>query len=105
MTPSRSSFPCTITLWAVSVFGLGFDSATYLRNTVDFVTSGDVLVGLIKAVFFGGIIAIMGCYHGDKSAAGATGVGRAATFAMVGAAVLILAFNYVLSSVFVGIGL
>lgn len=91
--------------WAVSVFGLGFDSATYLRNTVDFVTSGDVLVGLIKAVFFGGIIAIMGCYHGDKSAAGATGVGRAATFAMVGAAVLILAFNYVLSSVFVGIGL
>ena len=91
--------------WAVSVYGLGFDSTTYLRNTLDFVTTNDVLVGVIKAVFFGGIIAIMGCYHGDKSSAGATGVGRAATFAMVGAAVMILAFNYVLSSIFVGIGL
>lgn len=91
--------------WAVSVFGLGFDSTTYLRNTLDFVTTNDVVVGLIKAVFFGGIIALMGCYHGDKSSAGATGVGRAATFAMVGAAVLILAFNYVLSSLFVEFGL
>lgn len=91
--------------WAVSVFGLGFDSTTYLRNTVDFVTTEDIAVGLIKAVVFGGVIALMGCYHGDKSTAGATGVGRAATFAMVGAAVLILAFNYVLSSVFVEIGL
>lgn len=91
--------------WAVSVYGLGFDSTTYLRNTLDFVTTNDVMVGLIKAVFFGGIIAIMGCYHGDKSTAGATGVGRAATFAMVGAAVLILAFNYVLSTLFVEFGL
>ena len=91
--------------WAVSVLGLGFDSATYLRNTVDFVTPEDISVGLIKAVFFGAIITLMGCYHGDKSSAGATGVGRAATFAMVGAAVLLLAFNYALSSVFVEIGL
>ncbi|MEM9225312.1 MAG: ABC transporter permease, partial [Pseudomonadota bacterium] len=91
--------------WVVSVFGLGFDSTTYLRNTLDFVTAQDVAVGLIKAVFFGGIIAIMGCYHGDKSSAGATGVGRAATFAMVGAAVLILATNYLLSTLFVEIGL
>lgn len=91
--------------WSVSVYGLGFDSSTYLRNTVDFVTMNDVLAGLIKAFVFGGIIAIMGCYHGDKSSAGATGVGRAATFAMVGAAVLILASNYVLSSIFVEFGL
>ena len=91
--------------WAVSVYGLGFDSTTYLRNTIDFVTSGDIAAGLIKAVFFGAIIALMGCYHGDKSSAGATGVGRAATFAMVGAAVLILAFNYILSSLFVEFGL
>ena len=36
--------------WLVSVFALGFDSTTYLRNTLDFVTNEDVLVGLIKAV-------------------------------------------------------
>ena len=91
--------------WLVSVYGLGFDSTVYLRNTVDFITRDDILVGLIKAVLFGGIIAVMGCYQGDRSQAGATGVGRAATLSMVGAAVLVLAFNYVLSTLFVEIGL
>lgn len=91
--------------WLVSVYGLGFDSTVYLRNTIDFVTRDDILVGLIKAVLFGGIIAVMGCYQGDRSQAGATGVGRAATLSMVGAAVLVLAFNYVLSTLFVEIGL
>lgn len=91
--------------WLVSVYGLGFDSTVYLRNTVEFVTRDDILVGLIKAVLFGGIIAIMGCYQGDRSQAGATGVGRAATLSMVGAAVLVLAFNYVMSTLFVEIGL
>ncbi len=91
--------------WLVSVYGLGFDSTVYLRNTVDFLTRDDIIVGLIKAVLFGGIIAVMGCYQGDRSQAGATGVGRAATLSMVGAAVLVLAFNYVLSTLFVEIGL
>jgi phospholipid/cholesterol/gamma-HCH transport system permease protein len=91
--------------WLVSVYGLGFDSTVYLRNTVDFITRDDILVGLIKAVVFGGVIAVMGCYQGDRSQAGATGVGRAATLSMVGAAVLVLAFNYVMSTVFVEIGL
>jgi phospholipid/cholesterol/gamma-HCH transport system permease protein len=91
--------------WLVSVYGLGFDSTVYLRNTVDFITRDDILVGLIKAVLFGGIIAVMGCYQGDRSQAGATGVGRAATLSMVGAAVLVLAFNYVRSTLFVEIGL
>jgi phospholipid/cholesterol/gamma-HCH transport system permease protein len=91
--------------WLVSVQALGFDSTVYLRNTVDFVTRDDILVGVIKAVVFGGVIAIMGCYQGDRSQAGATGVGRAATLSMVGAAVLVLAFNYVMSTLFVEIGL
>ncbi|AXE63325.1 ABC transporter permease [Hyphomonas sp. CACIAM 19H1] len=91
--------------WLVSVYGLDFDSTVYLRNTLDFVTRNDILAGLIKAVVFGGVIAVMGCYQGDRSQAGATGVGRAATLSMVGAAVLILAFNYIMSTIFVEIGL
>lgn len=91
--------------WLVSVQGLGFDSTVYLRNTIDFVTRDDITVGLVKAVVFGGVIAIMGCYHGDRSKAGATGVGRAATLSMVSAAVLVLALNYVLSTLFEGLGL
>ncbi|MEM5517239.1 ABC transporter permease [Henriciella sp. AS95] len=91
--------------WLVSVFALDFDSTTYLRNTVDFVTTDDIVVGLIKAVVFGAVIAIMGCYQGSRSKAGATGVGRAATLSMVGAAVLVLASNYMLSTLFVRIGI
>ncbi|WP_084396821.1 MlaE family ABC transporter permease [Henriciella aquimarina] len=91
--------------WLVSVFGLDFDSTTYLRNTVDFLTMEDIVVGLIKAVVFGAVIATMGCYQGSKSKAGATGVGRAATLSMVGAAVLVLAANYMMSTLFVNIGI
>ncbi|WP_300378400.1 ABC transporter permease [Henriciella sp.] len=91
--------------WLVSVYGLDFDSTTYIRNTMDFLTMEDVAVGLIKAVVFGAVIAIMGCYQGSKSSAGATGVGRAATLSMVGAAVLVLAANYIMSTLFVNIGL
>ncbi|MEE9381027.1 MAG: ABC transporter permease [Hyphomonadaceae bacterium] len=91
--------------WLVSVFSLDFDSTVYLRNTMEFVTSADIAVGLIKAAVFGAVIAIMGCYQGDRSEAGATGVGRAATLSMVGAAVLVLALNYVLSTLFVRIGI
>jgi phospholipid/cholesterol/gamma-HCH transport system permease protein len=91
--------------WLVSVFSLDFDSATYLRNTLDFVTTDDIIVGLTKAVVFGAVIAIMGCYQGDRSQAGATGVGRAATLSMVGAAVLVLATNYIMSNLFAELGL
>jgi phospholipid/cholesterol/gamma-HCH transport system permease protein len=54
---------------------------------------------------FGAIIALMGCYQGDRSKGGAGGVGRAATLAVVGAAVLILAANYILTTLFVEGGL
>ena len=54
--------------------------------------------GLIKAAVFGFIIALMGCYHGFNSKGGAQGVGRATTNAVVSASILILAANYVLTS-------
>jgi phospholipid/cholesterol/gamma-HCH transport system permease protein len=91
--------------YLVAVGTLDFSGALYLKNTWQFVTTNDILSGVIKAAFFGAIIALMGCYQGDRSKGGAGGVGRAATLAVVGAAVLILATNYILTSVFVGVGL
>ncbi len=87
--------------WAVSTQILGFNGATYIRNSIDFVTEWDVVSGLIKAAVFGFIIALMGCYHGYNSARGAQGVGRATTNAVVSAAILIFAANYVLTTLFV----
>jgi phospholipid/cholesterol/gamma-HCH transport system permease protein len=91
--------------WLVSVTSLGFNPDTYLRFTWDFIRSGDIAASLIKAAVFGTIIALMGCYQGDRSKGGAGGVGRAATLAVVGAAVLILAANYILTTIFVEGGL
>ena len=80
---------------------LDFNGAIYLQQHVgSSSTANDIWSGLIKAAVFGFIIAIMGCYQGDRSKGGAGGVGRAATIAVVGAVVLILASNYILTSIF-----
>jgi phospholipid/cholesterol/gamma-HCH transport system permease protein len=84
--------------YVVGTSALGFNGAAYLKNTVDFLEFDDVFSGLIKAAVFGFIIALMGCYHGFYSKGGAQGVGRATTNAVVSASILILAANYVLTS-------
>lgn len=82
----------------VGTRSLGFNSFAYIKNTSDFLELGDVTSGLIKAAVFGFIIALMGCYHGFNSKGGAQGVGRATTDAVVSAAILILASNFLLTS-------
>jgi phospholipid/cholesterol/gamma-HCH transport system permease protein len=85
--------------YVVSTQSLGFSGGIYLKNTVDFVTHQDVSSGLIKAAVFGFIIALMGCYNGFHSKGGAQGVGAATTNAVVSSSILILAANYVLTSI------
>ena len=85
--------------YVVATASLGFNGRVYLKNTLDFVTNEDMRSGLIKAAVFGFIIALMGCYNGFNSKGGAQGVGSATTNAVVTASILILAANYVLTSV------
>ncbi|MBS0271728.1 MAG: ABC transporter permease [Proteobacteria bacterium] len=84
--------------YVVSVYRLGFNPASYLKQTFDFVEVGDFTSGLIKAAFFGFIIALMGCYHGFNSKGGAQGVGKATTYAVVSSSILILIANYFLTA-------
>ena len=86
--------------WLVAVRVLDFNPTTYIRNTATFLQAWDVGSGLIKAAVFGFIVALMGCYHGYKASGGARGVGRATTHAVVSAAVLIFAADYLLTSLF-----
>jgi phospholipid/cholesterol/gamma-HCH transport system permease protein len=86
--------------YVVATRSLGFNGAVYLKNTHDYVTDGDIQSGLVKAAVFGFIIALMGCYSGFHSKGGAQGVGQATTNAVVSASILILAANYILTSVF-----
>lgn len=85
----------------VSTASLGFDGSVYIQNSVDILERWDVVSGLIKAAVFGFLLTVMGCFHGYYAAGGAQGVGRATTNAVVGAAVLIFAANFLLTSWFV----
>ncbi len=86
--------------YLVGVNRLDFNSATYLKNTVDFLETWDITSGLFKGAAFGFIVATMGCYHGMQSGRGAQGVGAATKSAVVSASVLIFAANYILTELF-----
>ena len=54
---------------------------------------------MIKAVIFGGIIAITGCYHGFQTTGGAEGVGRRTTLSVVHSLLAILVADYFISKI------
>jgi phospholipid/cholesterol/gamma-HCH transport system permease protein len=84
----------------IGVNKLGFNAASYLKQTFEFLEFKDVLSGLVKAAVFGFVIALMGCYHGYNSRGGAQGVGTATINAVVSALILILVFNYLITELF-----
>jgi len=86
--------------WLIGTAKLGFSSAGYLRATLDFMQTMDVVSGLVKASVFGFIIALMGCWCGYSSKGGAQGVGAAATSAVVTSSILILALDYIITEMF-----
>ena len=84
--------------FAVGIMKLGFNPATYLKNTWDFLEKADIYSSLIKGAWFGFLAALMGCHHGLHSGRGAQGVGRATKASVQAAAVLILAANFLLTT-------
>ena len=83
--------------YLVSVHKLGFNGTSYIKSTVEYLETMDVVSGLVKATVFGFIIAIMSCYHGYYSDKGAKGVGTATTDAVVSSSILILLSNYLIT--------
>jgi phospholipid/cholesterol/gamma-HCH transport system permease protein len=81
--------------FCVYVKGLNADS--YMSGIRQFVELSDITGGLIKASFFGLILAWVGSYYGYRTRGGARGVGRATTRAVVVGSIMILIANYFLS--------
>jgi phospholipid/cholesterol/gamma-HCH transport system permease protein len=86
--------------YIVATERLGFNPATYITNTVNFLEPLDIISSLTKGAVFGFIAAMMGCWFGMNSQRGAMGVGRATKSSVVAAAVLILAANFILTEAF-----
>ena len=86
--------------YLVSVNLLGSNPTIYMRRTFDYLDLEDLYIGLLKAVVFGMIIAIIGCYQGFHTEGGAEGVGKATTKAVVMSSLLILIANYFITALF-----
>lgn len=76
-------------LMAVTVLGLGAEA--YLADSLAALQLQDLWGGLLKAVAFGGIIALVGCERGLATRGGAEAVGQSTTAAVVRSITLIVA--------------
>lgn len=85
--------------WVVATTSVGVPSPTYMQGLREFFYLKDVFSGILKAVFFGGVIGTMGCYNGFQTEGGAEGVGKATTGAVVSSCVLVLIIDYILATV------
>ena len=83
--------------YIVSVHLYGVDAVYVYYNMLKYTTVSDVEIGMIKAVVFGGIVALVGCYKGMYCGEGAEGVGRATTEAVVYSSITILICNLFLT--------
>jgi phospholipid/cholesterol/gamma-HCH transport system permease protein len=83
--------------YLVGVYLYGVDPVYSWYNMLRYTESGEVIVGLIKALIFGGIVALIGCYKGLSCGEGAEGVGRATTEAVVYSSITILISNFFLT--------
>jgi len=83
--------------YVVGVGLLGIDPVYSWHNMVEYTDPQDVATGLIKAIVFGGIVALVGCYKGLFCGEGAQGVGKATTEAVVYSSIAILISNFFLT--------
>jgi phospholipid/cholesterol/gamma-HCH transport system permease protein len=81
----------------VSATYVGVDFKSYFDNLFENLTFGELFRGLVKAMFFGAIVAVVGCYKGFKTTGGAEGVGRYTTQSVVLSFILIIVFDYFLT--------
>jgi phospholipid/cholesterol/gamma-HCH transport system permease protein len=83
--------------YLVSVKLLNTNPVVYKQNTFQFLQLTDLWTGLVKASVFGLILTLTGCVRGYYTTGGAEGVGRATTYAVVSASLIILLSDFFLT--------
>lgn len=80
----------------------GIGGRVFLKSMEALLEPSDLFGGILKAAVFGIIISTTACAEGFRAGNGAIGVGEATTRAVVWSNMLILTFNYILSTVLFG---
>ena len=75
----------------------GISAYTFTHSITQFATIYDLTGGLIKAIFFGNVIAVLGCHYGLAAPNGAEGVGKATMQTVVTSIIVIFILNAVLT--------
>jgi len=86
--------------YLICVYKLNIASRLYLNITFDSLVFKDLFSGLIKAFFFGMIIALVSCFEGFRVSGGAEGVGKATTRSVVASFILIIAADCLFTAIF-----
>ena len=85
--------------WAVGVGLMGAPNGPFFNGIAQNMSGHDILTGVYKALVFGVVVMWVCCYKGYHAERMATGVSRATTEAVVLSSVLILAWDYFLTSI------
>ncbi len=91
-----ANFIAVLGAYLVSNYFLGVSFAVFFQSVKRFFLFSDLIAGLVKAVFFGGVTALLGCHIGFKTGGGAEGVGLSTIRSFVLSSALILILDYVL---------
>ncbi len=83
--------------YVIGVYLYGIEPTYLWYNMLKYTSSSELVVGMIKALTFGGIVGVIGCYKGMYCGEGAEGVGRATTEAVVYSSITILIANLFLT--------
>ena len=79
---------------------LGLTLEAYWIRTAEVLSPSVFLLGVLKSVFFGSMIALVGCYEGFCSQSDSQGVGRAATRAVVRSILLLIILDTLLTVIY-----
>ncbi len=85
----------------VTIFMNNQNGTQYFSMAYEFLHYPDILQGLVKPLFFGFIIASIGCFYGMRTSGGTEGVGRSTIQAVVSSSVLIIFVDFLISQVMI----
>jgi phospholipid/cholesterol/gamma-HCH transport system permease protein len=88
----------------MTVAFLGVPFEVYKTNTINQLVIADFGTGLIKACFFGLILASIACFNGLRVTGGAAGVGRATTDTVVQTIVAVIIADLIFTMIFYSLG-
>lgn len=84
--------------WFIGTKVIGIEPAIYYSKLGEFMTVTHIFEGVIKAFFFGYLIALIGSYQGFSVRGGAEGVGKGTNMAVVWGMVTVLILDFFLTS-------